>query len=208
MTKRDDDLRILSELLDQHADELTEREIEAFASMRYDLRAYSGEYRQDHLTEAQWAWLASVYGRVVPDYANLVSRAAKGRRMIGDGEWVACNFTRDRSDKLRLSVSLGGCEGGFKSPTWCWFVYDLKRGLTVLAQGTVAGDDCRALKQAQTAASDWADRHSGRICTRCGMTETEIENASDRHCDGPTGTHPEVLSQDSQHHFPQRKDEY
>jgi hypothetical protein len=117
--------------------------------------------------------------------------------------WIARQFTCDRPDQLRLSVSLGGPDGGFASPTWCWFVYDSKQHHPpVLAQGTVAADHDSALEEAQDKASDWADHRSGRLCARCGMTETQVENASDRYCDGPTGTHPAGLGQDSQHDFP------
>lgn len=79
MSDRDDDLRMLSEMLDNHLDEMTEKEVLAFADMRFDLQAYGGMeipsapmFRQ--LTEKQRAWVKSVHARVVPYYANLVSR--------------------------------------------------------------------------------------------------------------------------------------
>ena len=80
MSQREDDLRTLKELLDQHADELTGVETEAFAGMRFDLTAgYRGE-RFQQLTEKQRAWVTSVHQRIVPDYANLASSGnlAKG----------------------------------------------------------------------------------------------------------------------------------
>ena len=79
MSHRESDLSALSELLDRHADELTEPELEAFADMRFSLQAYGGteipskgKYQQ--LTEKQREWVTSVHERLIPDYANLVSR--------------------------------------------------------------------------------------------------------------------------------------
>ena len=73
VNRRESDLKLLGELVDQHPDELTDAETEAFASMRLDLTAYDGpQYHQ--LTDRQRAWVESVYRRVVPDYANLASR--------------------------------------------------------------------------------------------------------------------------------------
>lgn len=56
------------------ASEMTDAEVEAFASMRFDMTAYHGDFRQEQLTEKQRSWVKSVYERVVPQYANLVSR--------------------------------------------------------------------------------------------------------------------------------------
>ena len=73
MSQRDSDLKLLNELLDKHADEMTDVETEAFAGMRFDITAYDGpQYHQ--LTEKQRAWVKSVYERIVPVYANLVSQ--------------------------------------------------------------------------------------------------------------------------------------
>lgn len=70
-------------------------------------------------------------------------------------QWVARNYQLERPGGLRLSVSLGDKEGGFPSPTWCWFVYEHDRfWWKMLAQGT---DE--TLEGAQTAASEWADRY-------------------------------------------------
>lgn len=79
MSYRDDDLSLLNELLNDHADELTEVETEAFASMRFDLQAYGGmeipsKGKFQQLTEKQRQWVTSVHARVVPDYANMWSR--------------------------------------------------------------------------------------------------------------------------------------
>jgi hypothetical protein len=73
MTQRIDDLRLLNKLLRDHPDELTDRETEAFASMRFDLTAYDGGMFLQ-LTELQRAWVTGVHQRIVPEYANLVSR--------------------------------------------------------------------------------------------------------------------------------------
>jgi hypothetical protein len=72
---RDDDLRMLNELLDKHADELADRELEAFAGMRFDLKAYQGNtvHRFDQLTDKQRSWLTSVHHRLIPQYENLAS---------------------------------------------------------------------------------------------------------------------------------------
>jgi hypothetical protein len=79
VSNREADLSTLAELLDQHAGELTEPELEAFADMRFSLQAYGdteipskGKYQQ--LTEKQRTWVTSVHERIVPQYANLVSR--------------------------------------------------------------------------------------------------------------------------------------
>ena len=75
MSHRSDDLRMLNELLDKHVDELSEREVEAFAGMRFDLQTD----RHDDLTDKQRSWLTSVHERIVPTYANLVSRGLAPR---------------------------------------------------------------------------------------------------------------------------------
>jgi hypothetical protein len=66
---------LLNTLLDEHNDELTGGEMEAFASMRYDMTAYN----QEELTSAQRVWVKLVYDRIVPEYANLVSSGAVPR---------------------------------------------------------------------------------------------------------------------------------
>ena len=79
MSQREADISMLSELLDRHAEELSETEVEAFADMRFDLQAYGGmeipskpKYQQ--LTDKQRTWVTSVHERIVPQYENLVSR--------------------------------------------------------------------------------------------------------------------------------------
>lgn len=74
MSQRDEDLELLNELLDHHADELTDWETEAFAGMRFDLTVgYEGpQFHQ--LTDKQRAVVVSAHERIVPQYANLVSR--------------------------------------------------------------------------------------------------------------------------------------
>ena len=73
MTQRDEDLHMLRELLERHADELTDVEAEAFAGMRFDLTAYDGP-KFHQLTDRQRDWVTIVHRRLVPDYANLVSQ--------------------------------------------------------------------------------------------------------------------------------------
>ena len=73
MSQRDDDLRLLNELLTDHPSELTDVEVEAFAGMRFDLTAGFRGPRFQQLTDRQRDWVASVHQRLVPDYANLVS---------------------------------------------------------------------------------------------------------------------------------------
>lgn len=74
MDHRDDDLRMLNELLEKHADELTDVETEAFAGMRFDLTAGLRGTRFHQLTEERRDWVTRVHQRLVPDYANLVSQ--------------------------------------------------------------------------------------------------------------------------------------
>jgi hypothetical protein len=66
---RDADLRLLAELLDGHADELTATEVEAFAGMRCDLTMYPADIRErahfDELTPKQRAWVTGVHERIV-----------------------------------------------------------------------------------------------------------------------------------------------
>ena len=91
MTQRDNDLNMLDELLgvpgSGHTDVMTEAEVEAFASMRFDLRAYQGNTTHrafEFLTEKQRAWLVAVHERVTGgSYENLVSRglAPRGREV-------------------------------------------------------------------------------------------------------------------------------
>ena len=72
MIQRDVDLQLLRELLDEHPDDLTVPEVEAFADMRFDLQAYGGlgpespsGRRFQQLTGDQRAWAARVHERVV-----------------------------------------------------------------------------------------------------------------------------------------------
>ena len=73
MTQREDDLKLLNELLKDHPDDLTDWETEALASMRFDLTAYEGGMFLQ-LTDKQRTVVTRVHQRIVPDYANLVSR--------------------------------------------------------------------------------------------------------------------------------------
>ena len=88
MSHRDDDLRMLDELLGVpgkgHTDMMTEVEVEAFADMRWGLRAYQGlstPHRAfEFLTEKQRAWLTAVHERVTGgSYENLASRGLVAR---------------------------------------------------------------------------------------------------------------------------------
>ena len=80
MTQRDDDLRMLLELLDQHADDLTAWKVQAFADMRFELQVYGGildgetARKFEKLTDRQRSFVVTAHERVVPQYANLVSR--------------------------------------------------------------------------------------------------------------------------------------
>jgi hypothetical protein len=77
MSGREEDLRMLRELLDEHAGELREGESEAFADMLRSLE----DFRQ--LTEKQRAWAKSALERFVPTYENLVSsgKVPRGREV-------------------------------------------------------------------------------------------------------------------------------
>jgi hypothetical protein len=79
MSQREADLSMLKELLEQHADEMTEKEVEAFADMRFNLGVYGGmtipsKGKFQQLTDKQRTWVTEVHERIVPTYANLVSR--------------------------------------------------------------------------------------------------------------------------------------
>jgi hypothetical protein len=79
MSQREADLSMLKELLEQHTGELSETELEAFADMRFDLQAYGGmeipsKPKFQTLTDKQRQWVTQVHERIVPQYANLVSR--------------------------------------------------------------------------------------------------------------------------------------
>ncbi len=73
MSRRDDDLEMLRELLDEHWDELTDTETEAFASMRFDLQAYGGILGPEsengrkfqELTPDQRSWVERAHERLV-----------------------------------------------------------------------------------------------------------------------------------------------
>jgi hypothetical protein len=85
MSQRDDDLKMLDELLgkelweiqDRH-DSLTTAEVEAFTSMRWDLRAYQSNTTHrgfEFLTDKQRVWLQLTHERVTGGgYENLASR--------------------------------------------------------------------------------------------------------------------------------------
>jgi hypothetical protein len=71
MSQREADLSMLKELLEHHADELSETELEAFASMRFDLGVYGGttipsKGKFQTLTDKQHTWVTSVHERLVP----------------------------------------------------------------------------------------------------------------------------------------------
>jgi len=85
MSQRDDDLKMLDDLLGKEIwemheahDSLTTAEVEAFASMRFDLRAYQDNtvHRAfEFLTDKQRAWVTAVHERVTGGgYENLASR--------------------------------------------------------------------------------------------------------------------------------------
>jgi hypothetical protein len=91
MSQRDDDLRMLNDLLgkeiwemrDAH-DSLTAAEVEAFASMRVDLTVYPSDIAERHgfekLTDKQRAWVKAVHERVTGgSYENLASRGLVAR---------------------------------------------------------------------------------------------------------------------------------
>ena len=105
MSHRESDLSALSELLDRHADELTEPELEAFADMRFSLQAYGGlsQPKYHQLTEKQRQWVTSVHERIVPAYANLFSRGLVPRGREVEPPAVLLNLpkrppTRRRDD--------------------------------------------------------------------------------------------------------------
>lgn|GEM_PF-4376831 len=74
MSERATDLAMLGELLGEHAGELSDTEVEAFAGMRFDLTSGLRGERFEQLTEKQRSWVKSVHERLVPQYANLVSQ--------------------------------------------------------------------------------------------------------------------------------------
>jgi hypothetical protein len=79
MSQRDDDLKMLDELLTKHLHELTDKEVEAFSDMRWDLSAYQQNTTHrafEFLTNKQREWLVAVHQRVVVQYANLASSGA------------------------------------------------------------------------------------------------------------------------------------
>lgn len=76
MSQREDDLGMLATLLDEHVEELSEAEVEAFADMRFNMTAYEKVGGQEHrrqLSAKQREWVTSVHERIVPAYVNLVS---------------------------------------------------------------------------------------------------------------------------------------
>jgi hypothetical protein len=81
MSQRDEDLRMLNDLLEEHAASLTEWETEAFADMRFSLTAYVGNavHRFEQLTDKQREKVKNVYERLVPQYANLASSGGLAR---------------------------------------------------------------------------------------------------------------------------------
>lgn len=63
------DLEMLNSLLNNHVDEISDAETEAFSDMRWSILVHHFS-----LTSKQREWVVSVYERIVPQYANLVSR--------------------------------------------------------------------------------------------------------------------------------------
>ena len=100
MSQREADLSMLSELLDRHAEELSETEV--------DLQAYGGmeipsKPKYQRLTDKQRTWVTSVHERIVPQYANLVSRGLVPRGREVETPAVLLNLpkrppTRRRDD--------------------------------------------------------------------------------------------------------------
>ena len=74
MTQREDDLHLLNELLDKCEDSMSTHVIEAFAGMRFDLTAGFRGPKFQQLTDKQRDWATGVRERIVPQYANMVSR--------------------------------------------------------------------------------------------------------------------------------------
>lgn len=71
MSRRDEDLKLLNELLDTNFDGLSEKEVGAFTDMRSDLQ----EHRFIDLTEKQREWVKGAHARVGAGACeNLVSR--------------------------------------------------------------------------------------------------------------------------------------
>ena len=91
MSQRDDDLRMLNDLLGTEIwqmreahDSLSTAEVEAFASMRVSLTAYPSDIAERHgfekLTDKQRAWVTAVHERVTGGgYENLASRGLVAR---------------------------------------------------------------------------------------------------------------------------------
>lgn len=79
MSRRDEELKMLGELLDEHVSDLSESEVEAFQDMRAGLR----ERKFPDLTVKQHAWVERVYKKLVPVYENLISsgKAPRGREV-------------------------------------------------------------------------------------------------------------------------------
>lgn len=73
-TQREEDLRLLEDLLGNHDHELSPTELEAFAGMRDDLLAYGSGNGYRDLTEPRRSWLQRTLARIAPQYENLVSR--------------------------------------------------------------------------------------------------------------------------------------
>jgi hypothetical protein len=72
--QREEDLRLLEDLLCNHDHALSATELEAFAGMRDDLLAYASGKGFRELTEPRRSWLQRTLARVAPQYENLVSR--------------------------------------------------------------------------------------------------------------------------------------
>ena len=70
MSQRANDLKMLDELLDEHLDELTTRQMEAFSDMRLGLRTYP----TGNLNDKQREWLTNVHRQIIPQYENMVSQ--------------------------------------------------------------------------------------------------------------------------------------
>lgn len=76
LEQREKDLKMLDELLSEYVDQLKESEVESFASMRFDLKRPCGF---TVLTDRQRRWVVGAYERLVPQYANLMSRGLAPR---------------------------------------------------------------------------------------------------------------------------------
>ncbi len=95
-SRRDHDLRILGELLENT--ELRETEREAFADMK---QALVDEYHQ--LTEKQRAWVMIRHGELFPQYENLVSRGLVPRGREVETPPTLRNLPKHPPGRMRVS---------------------------------------------------------------------------------------------------------